>query len=108
MKFITAAFFSCLVFISCEKDTSNVVDIQYEIACECNFWEDANCNDIDYENAIACYFVTNNIKNYDFEIVEYGLPALCVLCCNCPEGKRLELTVEADDLSTFLDLGFTQ
>ncbi|MFT4972126.1 MAG: hypothetical protein ACI9XO_001463 [Paraglaciecola sp.] len=106
MKFITAACLFCLIFLACGKE-ENTIKIQYEIVCECNFWEESECDTQDIEAAIACYFVTGNIKNYDVTIIEYGQAVACIICCNCPEGKRADVKIEERDLPTFLELGFT-
>jgi len=117
MKFITAAFLFCLIFVACKKDNNTtekptinlenaVIDVKYNIVACCNFWEDANCEFDDKKESAKCFLDQEGLAAVELEIVEEGPICSCVACCECCEGFVLKLKTTEEDLPALEELGF--
>lgn len=101
--FLTLILFTA----SCSKSDVNV-DVKGEVFSCCNIWEDFKTADNTTSEAVADFLTNSNISFSDLEIIDVGLAAVCVSCCQCPEGMEVQFTVDEEDLQAVLDLGFEQ
>lgn len=101
-------FLAFVLFLaSCTKSELNV-EVKGEVFQCCNIWEDFVTVENTHEEAVSNFLTDNNIAFSDFQTINNGLIAICVTCCQCPEGKEVRFKVNEEDLATVLAFGFVE
>jgi hypothetical protein len=106
MNIKSLIFISILFLItngSCEKKADLIELCFYETGCA-NPWS-VNHNDPDYQDLVKKYLEEQNIKIKKISISHDG-PASGCFSCGCTTGRTINITIDEQDKTLALDLGF--
>lgn len=100
-----------LIFIfltaGCTKSDLDV-EVKGQVFQCCNIWEDFVSTDNIPAEAVADFLNDNDIPFTDINTVDNGFAAVCITCCQCPEGMEVKFKVSEEDLEAVLALKFEE